>query len=45
MAKFPELRLDVPDLTDEFKIFRQRMELCFEDHAITDIPKQAKKSR
>ncbi|KAJ8037799.1 hypothetical protein HOLleu_18705 [Holothuria leucospilota] len=41
MAKFPEMRWEATDVAEEFKLFKQRMELCFLDHGITDTSKQA----
>ncbi|XP_038046793.1 uncharacterized protein K02A2.6-like [Patiria miniata] len=42
-TKFPEMQWDASDLAEEFKIFRQRIELCLADQDITDQAKQAVK--
>ncbi|CAM1302408.1 Uncharacterised protein r2_g1227 [Pycnogonum litorale] len=41
MAKIPEFQWDVSEVAEEFKIFKQRMELHFEDQGIEDEAKQA----
>ena len=43
MPRFPELDWSAKDLVEEFKIFKQRMELCFEDNEINDPEKQSVK--
>ncbi|XP_071477891.1 uncharacterized protein [Diadema antillarum] len=43
MAKFPEMNWSTSNVADEFKLFRQRTELCFLDHNIVDPIKQATK--
>ena len=43
MAKFPEMNWSASNLAEEFKLFRQRTELCFLDHNIVDPIKQATK--
>ncbi|KAJ8023319.1 hypothetical protein HOLleu_35705 [Holothuria leucospilota] len=35
------MRWEATDVAGEFKLFKQRMELCFVDHGITDTSKQA----
>ena len=43
MAKFPELNWNATNMAEEFKLFRQRMELCFADHGTVDKVKQSTK--
>ena len=44
MAKvFPEVNWKADDLPEEFRLFRQRMELCLKDQDITDPAKCAVK--
>ena len=43
MAKYPEMRWDASDLTEEFKLFKQRMSLCLMDNEVNDQRKIAVK--
>ena len=43
MARFPEMKWDVSNVAEEFKLFKQRIELCLLDHNIEDKKKQATK--
>ena len=42
-ARYPEMVWTTKDTADEFKLFKQKMKLCFEDNALTDAKKQATK--
>ena len=42
-TKYPEMQWDASDLSEEFKLFKQRLELSFLDNGITDKAKQATK--
>ena len=39
--KYPEMKWEVPDLPEEFKLFKQRMELVLADQGVTDNKKNA----
>ena len=43
LARFPEMNWSVGNVAEEFKLFKQRMELNFIDKNITDSTKQATK--
>ena len=43
MARFPEMNWTVNNVAEEFKLFKQRTELCFLDNNINDALKQATK--
>ena len=43
MARFPEMNWSVGNVAEEFKLFKQSMELCFGDNNITDSTKKATK--
>ena len=43
MAKFPEINWGAADIAEEFKLFKQRMELSFRDKDITDPARRAVK--
>ena len=43
MSKYPELNWDAPSITEEFELFRQRMDLCLADNEVTDEEKKALK--
>ncbi|XP_030831434.1 uncharacterized protein LOC115920236 [Strongylocentrotus purpuratus] len=40
-TKYPEMNWEVPDLPEEFKLFKQRMELVLADQEITETKKKA----
>ena len=42
-TKYPEMDWKAPDVSDEFKIFKQRMTLCLKDNNVTDGEKVAVK--
>ena len=41
MAKFQEMNWQAKDLSEEFKLFKQRVILCIQDSNITEPEKQA----
>lgn len=43
MAKFPQLDWSANDMSEEFTLFKQQMELCLLDHNIKDKEPQARK--
>jgi len=43
MAKFPDMNWTEKNLGEEFKLFKQKMELCFLDNNITNAKKKAVK--
>ena len=43
MAKFPEMNWDYGNTTEEFKLFKQKMELCLLDQNVTEDDKAAVK--
>ncbi len=42
-SKYPKMHWDATDLSEEFKLFKQRMELTLLDNKVTDKPTQARK--
>lgn len=43
MPKFPEMDWTAGDVSEEFQLFKQRMELCFIDHNIAEPNKRVVK--
>lgn len=41
MARYPEMNWGAPNVSEEFKLFKQRMELYLLDNEVTDSVKQA----
>ena len=41
MAKYPEMNWKSADVPEDFKLFKQRMELCLQDNDVRDPKKQA----
>ena len=40
-TKYPEMNWEILDLPEEFKLFKQRMELVWADQDVTDDKKKA----
>ena len=40
MARFPEMNWNVSNVAEEFKLFKQRTELCLLDNNITDLQRK-----